>query len=317
MTASQEKLSPAGAMFFMALGVFGFCVADASTKWLAHPDGYDTWQILAVGRVPALFVAIYLTYVATNSPFSMKTSHIKFHAMRSVLIVLTGFTFFEGLRRLPLVDTIAIAFAAPLFVAALSGPLIGEKVGPQRWAAVVFGFVGVVIALIAAPRGETGSFFAHLNAGALLVLTSAVFYALTLITLRRISAKDSSHNILFHTSAVALVIVCPMACMYWKWPTGTDWAILILQGTSSAFAQLCMIKAFRSGEAAMLAPIEYTALVWAAFLGWSIWSEIPTLQTLGGAAIIIAANLFIAQREIHHARKSTKYPVPQNPILPD
>jgi len=304
-------------MFFMALGVFGFCVADASTKWLANPDGYNTWQILAVGRVPALFVAIYLTYLNTGSPFRVKTQYFRFHAMRSVLIMMTGFTFFEGLRRLPLVDAIAIAFAAPLFVAALSGPLIGEKVGLQRWAAVMVGFVGVVIALIAAPRGDQGSFFAHLNTGALLVLISALFYALTLITLRRISGKDSSHNILFHTSTATLVIVCPLAAMYWKWPTGPDWGIMILQGTSSAFAQLCMIKAFRSGEAAMLAPIEYTALVWAAFLGWSIWSEIPTLQTLGGAAIIIAANLFIAHREVHHARKAQRDAVPENPALPE
>ena len=315
MTGTVSKqISPIAAMFFMALGVFGFGVADASVKWLT--DGYGTWQILAVGRVPALFVALYLTYHNTGSPFRLKTSFFKIHAMRSVLIMLTGYTFFEGLRYLPLVDAIAIAFAAPLFVAALSGPLIKEKVGPRRWMAVLAGFVGVVIALIAAPRGD-GSFFTHLNNGALLVLGSAFFYALTLITLRRISGKDSSHNILFHTSAATLVVVIPLAAMDWHWPSGPDWGIMILQGISSALAQLCMIKAFRSGEASMLAPIEYTALIWAAFLGWSIWQEIPTLQTLGGAAIIIAANLYIAQREVHHARKSKADIVPENPALPE
>lgn len=299
-------------MFFMAMGVLLFGIADASVKWLT--SGHSTWQILAVGRVPALLVAIGLTWRATGSPFRVKTSFFRFHAMRSVLIMLTGYTFFEGLRFLPLADAIAIAFAAPLFVTALSGPLIGEKVGARRWAAVSVGFVGVIIALVATP-GPDGDFLSHLNFGAILVLVSAFFYALTLITLRRISGKDSSHNILFHTSTATLLIVCPLATMDWAWPTGTDWAILLLQGSSAALAQLCMIKAFRSGEASMLAPIEYTALIWAVFFGWSIWNEVPTLQTLGGAAIIIAANLYIAQREVHHARKRDI--IPENPALPE
>lgn len=299
-------------MFFMGLGVFGFCVADACVKWLTI-DGYNTWQILAVGRVPALMVAIMLTWRATGSPFRVKTSYFRIHALRSVLIMATGYTFFEGLRYLPLVDCIAIAFAAPLFVTALSGPLNGEQVGPRRWAAVGIGFVGVVIALIAVPAGE-GNFISHLNFGAILVLASALFYSLSLITLRRVSGKDSSHNILFHTSTATLVIVCPLAAMNWTWPTGAGWAILLLQGITSAMAQLCMIKAFRSGEASMLVPLEYTALIWATFFGWSIWAEIPTLQLLGGAAIIIAANIYIAQREVHHARK--KDVIPENPVLP-
>ncbi|MBI2253643.1 MAG: DMT family transporter [Proteobacteria bacterium] len=312
MTTTAKMLSPAGAMLFMGLGVLLFGVADASVKWLT--SGYSTWQILAVGRVPALVVAIGLTWRATGSPFKVKTSHFRFHAMRSVLIMLTGYTFFEGLRFLPLVDCIAIAFAAPLFVTALSGPLIGERVGSRRWAAVGVGFVGVVVALIASPRAN-GNFFSQLNLGAVLVLASAFFYSLTLITLRRISGKDSSHNILFHTSTATLVIVCPLAVMEWNWPNAADWGVLLLQGGSSAVAQLCMIKAFRSGEASMLVPLEYTALIWAAFFGWSIWNEIPTLQTLAGAAIIIAANLYIAQREVHHARK--KDIVPENPALPE
>jgi drug/metabolite transporter (DMT)-like permease len=307
-----KMLSPAGAMFFMGLGVLLFGVADASVKWLT--TGYSTWQILAVGRVPALIVAIGLTWRATGSPFKVKTSYFRFHALRSVLIMATGYTFFEGLRFLPLVDCIAIAFAAPLFVTALSGPLIGERVGSRRWAAVGVGFIGVVVALIASP-GPAGNFFTHLNFGAVLVLASAFFYSLTLITLRRISGKDSSHNILFHTSTATLVIVCPLAAMDWNWPSPADWGVLLLQGGSSAVAQLCMIKAFRSGEASMLVPLEYTALIWAAFFGWSIWNEIPTLQTLAGAAIIIAANLYIAQREVHHARK--KDIVPENPVLPE
>lgn len=306
-------LSPMGAMLFMALGVFGFGVADASVKWLT--EGYGTWQILAVGRVPALFVALYLTHRATGSPFSLKTRYFKIHAMRSVLIMITGYTFFEGLRYLPLVDCIAIAFAAPLFVTALSGPLIGEKVGLRRWLAVLVGFVGVMIALIAQGDGR-GSFFTHLNIGALLVLASAASYALVLITLRGISGKDSSHNILFHTSTATLCIVIPLAALDWHWPSGQDWGIMLLQGLSSALAQLCMIRAFRSGEASMLAPLEYTALIWAAFFGWSLWNELPTMHTLVGAAIIIAANLYIAQREVHHARKKAAI-VPENPALPE
>lgn len=297
----------------MALGVFGFGIADASVKWLTAD--YSTWQIMAVGRIPALCVALYLTYRVTGSPFRLQTKHFRLHALRSVLTLLTGYTFFEALRYLPLVDCITIAFAAPLFVAALSGPLIGESVGLRRWLAVIVGFVGVVIALIAQPQ-DVDSFFSHVNKGSLLVLASAFAYSLVLITLRSVSGKDSTHNIMFHTTAATLVFVIPFAAHGWVWPDATDFWVMVVMGVGSAVAQLCMIHAFRSGEASMLAPLEYTALIWATFFGWVIWGEFPTIQLLTGAAIIIGANIYIAQREVHHARRKASF-IPENPALPE
>ncbi len=253
----SRSAAPVQAMLFMLLAVFGFAIVDATTKWLT--TGYGTWQIVAVTRLPALIVALCLTARATGSPFRLRTKFIKIHLMRSVLVIITTVTFFEALRYLPLADCIAVAFAAPLFVTAMSGPLLGEKVGWRRWSAVGVGFVGVMIAV----RPGAGG----VNIGAILVLVSALTYAMLLISLRTLSGKESPHNILFYSTAISIGVAIPMAAVEWHEPSLGDWGLFMLQGSASAMAQLAMIRAFRLGEASLLAPIEYTALIWDAVRG--------------------------------------------------
>lgn len=294
----------------MLLGVFGFSIVDASTKWLTQ--GYGTWQIMVLSRIPPLILAFAVTMQATGSPFRLRTKFLKQHAFRGVLVLVTTYAFYDGLRYLPLADCISIAFAAPLFVTAMSGPLLGERVGWRRWCAVGVGFVGVIIAV--RPVGG------EVNFGAILILISACTYATLLITLRPLSAKESPHNILFYSTAISILGSFPLGFIDWVPPSAFDWGLFMVQGTASAVAQLAMIRAFRLGEASLLAPIEYTALIWGTIFGVLFWNQLPTPQVLAGAVLIIAASFYIAQREARlarHQQKRDSQTVPEHASMPE
>jgi drug/metabolite transporter (DMT)-like permease len=193
---------------------------------------------------------------------------------------------------------IAIAFAAPLFMTVLSVPMLGERVGPRRWAALSVGFVGVIVTL----RPFSDGF----NPVGLLALASAAFYAFMLITSRQLSATESSISILFYYSIG--VIVTTGAAMPWQWitPTWSDAGLFLAGGIVGSFGQLFLSQAFRYGEVSLLAPLEYTALIWAILLGLVIWGDVPTWWMLLGAALVIASTLYIAHREARLGRGEAK-----------
>lgn len=285
------------AMLFMAAGVFMFSVLDALTKRLT--EDYNTWQIIFMSRVVTTILILSIVLRAHRSISPLRTGHLKTHLGRSILVVITTWTFFECLRYLDLADAVAIAFAAPLFMTALSGPLLKEQVGWRRWSAVLIGFIGV---LIAVQPGRDG-----IGYGAMLALIAAGSYALLQLWLRPLAGREAGHNIIFYTTCLSGLAAMPFAIHYWTWPDLTGWLLVLTQGCCSTIGQSCMIRAFRQGEASMLAPFEYTALIWTGLFGFMFWAEIPTPQVMIGAAIIIACAIYIAQRE---AKKKTPTAVP-------
>jgi drug/metabolite transporter (DMT)-like permease len=320
LNAAARSGSPVRAFVYYALSVLSFSVVDAATKLLRGepgtvtrwvPGDFDlgTWQVIFLTRITPLCVALFMTAQATGSPFRLQTKFLKMHLLRGMLVLATTFSFYAGLRYLPLADTIVIAFAAPIFVTALSGPLLGEKVGWRRWSAVGVGFAGVLVAV--RPDGAIGI-------GTFLILCSAVAYALTLLTLRPISGKESTHNIIFYSTAFGFVVAAVPAVLDWKPIDLTATIIILIQGVASACGQLAMIRAFRMGEASMLAPLEFTALIWAASCGLAFWNEFPTLEVLAGAVLIIGANVYIAQREARLAQHKRELPpVPEHASVPE
>lgn len=275
------------AMLYMATGVFIFCVLDALTKRLT--EQYDTWQIIFLSRVVTTILILSLVMRQHRSIQPLKSDHLKTHILRSLLVIATTWTFFECLRYIALADAIAIAFAAPLFMTALSGPLLKEKVGWRRWSAVLIGFVGVLIAVRPGAEG--------ISYGTFLALCAAASYALLQLWLRPLAGRESSHNIIFYTTFFSGSMAMPFALYYWETPDLTGWLIVLAQGCCSTLGQTCMIRAFRQGEASMLAPFEYTALIWAGLMGYIFWDETPTTQVLIGAALIIVCAIYIAHRE--------------------
>ncbi len=317
MIPPATRSAPVQAFVFYAIGVLSFAVVDAATRLLRVDYDLGTWQITFLTRIPPLLVAFAVTMQATGSPFRIQTKFFRIHMMRGALVLLTTTTFFAALKYLPLADCIVIAFAAPVFVTALSGPMLKEKVGWRRWSAVAVGFAGVVVAV-----DPTGSWAGDTGLGIGLVLTSALAYALTLTTLRGLSGKEHTHNLLFYSTAFTIAAAAIPGIIYWQ-PIGWQAAgVMLIQGLASASGQLAMIRAFRFGEASMLAPIEFTALIWATLFGFWFWDELPTATVLVGAVLIIGANLYIAHREARLAqadpnRGKSFPPVPEHASLPE
>lgn len=296
------RYAPGRAMLYSFSAIASLTMLDAGVKWLT--TDYAVPQIAFMRYLFGLALALILASgmgglrtLATRRPFG--------HALRSVFNLATMITFYFALKLMPIADTMAITFATPLFMTALSVVVLKEKVGWRRWSAVIIGFLGVV--LILQPAG------AGIAAGAMLALVSAFLYALTLITSRQLSTTEPSHTILFYYSVGVLLmtglagLLGETALPSWKWaPLRLDdlW-IFTLVGLTGSFGQFFLNQAFRYGEVSLLAPIEYTGLLWGILYGVVLWGELPTWVTLAGALVVAGSSLYIAQREARLRREPT------------
>lgn len=271
----------------MASAVLCFCLVDATAKWMTQ--GYDAWQIVLVSRTVPMLLACFLAYRATGNPFNFYTRFPKEQAVRVALSVPMIWCFFVGLKTMALAEAITIAFVAPLFIIMMSRPMLGEKIGPRRWTAVGVGFVGVLVALQPSFGGSM--------TGPILVLISAFSYALSMIMLRRFSGRESNHNIYFYGAIGSFVVAGFNSVPVWVQPDAVDWGLLLLVGIWGTIGAYAVIHAYRRGEASMLAPIEYTALIWSIIFDLILFRLTPVPVGLIGAVIIIGANLYVAHRE--------------------
>src|SRR5215813_2685291 len=299
--SATPRNAPAKGIAYMLAASATLTIMDAGIKWLTatYPVPQIGFMRYAVGMVVATALAARLGGVAT-----LRTQRLGGHALRSLFNLATMLTFYYALDALPLTNSIAIGYAAPLFMTALSVPLLRERVGWRRWLAVVVGFIGVLIA--AQPSAD------GISAGALFALGAALFYALTLVTSRQLSTTESSHTILFYYSV--FVVVALGAWMPWVWvtPRLQDLWLIVLVGIAGSFGQFFLNQAFRYGEVSLLAPLDYSGLVWAGLLGFIVWADVPTPAVLAGSAVIISAGIYIVRREAvrrSHARTEATGPV--------
>jgi drug/metabolite transporter (DMT)-like permease len=236
-----------------------------------------------------LVVAMVLAYRATGSPINFYTAFPKVQILRAALTVPMIWCFFTGLKMMALAEAITIAFAAPLFITILSRPILGEQIGRRRWSAVIIGFAGILVAL------RPG--FGELSIGPILIIISAFAYALSMCLLRRFAGQEPTHNILFYSAIGAFLVGGFNSVSVWTEPDAMDWGLLLLVGVWGVLGSYAVIRAYRLGEASMLAPIEYTALIWSIIFDLWLFSLTPVPAVLLGAAIVIASNVYIAHRE--------------------
>jgi drug/metabolite transporter (DMT)-like permease len=274
----------------MLVAVALFALMDAGLKTLsAH---YPPFQVAAIRGASSLpFVLVWaLATVGSAALFRVRWG---LHLFRGVMGVLMMVTFVSALRTLPLSTAYTIFFVAPLLITALSVPVLGEKVGPRRWTAIVIGFAGVMVVL--RPTGEGVLTFAGLA-----VLFSALGYAVSAITVRVLARTDSTQSMV-----VWLMTSIALGAGALAWPDwvpmagGHGWLIAGI-GLSGALAQYCVTEAFRHGEASSIAPLEYTALLWGLILDYSLWHVLPDGMTWAGAAIIVFSGLYLLRRERVH-----------------
>lgn len=273
--------------------IFCFGVMDSLIKWLSA--GYGTWQIVFFRALFAL-LPIAVLLVRDGGLAALATKRPISHVVRALVGTAAVFCFFHSFAHLPLADVYAISFAAPLIVTALSVPLLKEAVGWRRWMAVLVGFAGVLVML----RPGAGL----IGGAALVCLAGTLFYALTMIFLRHLSRTETNAAIVFYYMTTLAVVGGIAMVPDWRAPTPADFALLAGTGIVGGVAQLALTQAFRLAPPSLLAPFEYTGMIWAVTFGFVVFGEVPDTAIWIGAAIVIASGLYIIHREAVAARRA-------------
>ena len=289
------------AMLLMLAAVALFAVMDACLKALA--PHYPAMQVAAI-RGAAALPLVSAWVLATVGVRGLLRVHWPLHLLRGALGVLMMAGFVHGLRSLPLSTAYAITFVAPLLVTAMAVPLLGERVGPRRWAAIVVGLAGVLVIL--RPTGE-----GVLTGGGLAILGAAVCWAISAITVRLLAQRDSTQAMVFWLMAILALACGALAWADWRPIQPAHWAAIAGIGLAGTLAQVALTEAFRRGEASLLSPLEYTALVWGTLLDVALWGVLPDRTTWLGAAIIVASGLYLLRRErvAQHAQAVVQDPM--------
>jgi drug/metabolite transporter (DMT)-like permease len=275
----------------MVLGAAGtFSIAAALVKGLRGE--IPLAQVIFCRNLFAIPALLPLLWRAGGLA-ALRTRNPGMHALRIAAGLLGMAGAFYGYAVLPLATVTALGFTMPLFLTILSVPLLGERVGPRRGAAVLLGFCGVL--LMAHPTEGTGG---HL-AGTVMVLLGALGWALAMITIRRMGDAGESGVTIVLWFAFAAAALSGLASMpVWVAPGAAQWALLVGIGPVSAFAQVLMTEAYRRGEATLLAPFEYSAILWTTLLGAILWAELPDGWDFAGMAVLVGSGLYIWRREV-------------------
>jgi len=278
--------APLRGLLLMLAAVFCISAMDASAKWLT--GGYPPAEIIFLGRLPAVAFSIWLAS-GRGGVTTLRTRRLGPLLLRGLFGAGTLVCFFLSLRSLPLADTVAITFVAPLLMSAFSVPLLGERVEARRWGAIAAGFVGVLV--IVQPSG-TG-----LGTGAIFALASACCYALFNVLARRLSDTEASHTQLFWASVVLVLGGGALAPFQWVPLAEGDYLAFAVFALVGTFGQFLLIQACRYAQVSLIASLEYTAIIWATLFGFLFWNQLPTLTVLAGVAIIMASSLYILRRD--------------------
>ncbi len=206
--------------------------------------------------------------------------------IRASLLITTTVCFFLALKYLPLADTLAIFFVQPLVLTVLSGTFFGETVSARRWAAVMVGFIGVLVIV----RPGLTAF----NLGSVLALASGCSLALYLALSRKVAGETDAATNTFQTSAFASILL--LGIMPWAWtpPTPSEWAMLAAMGVIGSIGQFLIFRAYDYADASLLAPLAYSEMVMSTLVGWLAFSEFPDVWTWVGVSILIASAVYIA-----------------------
>lgn len=273
-------------LLLMVLGILLITANDAATKHLVQT--YPVGQVIGLRQAATLMVL--LPYVMLFSHWSqLRMVDVQGQLARGVLFIIGSALIVWSLAELPLATAITMLFLSPVFMVLLSMPMLKERIGHHRWVAVLGGFAGVLIIL--RPGGMDFQW------ALLIPLAAAAVNALRDVLTRRMSRSESSMSILFWSNIILMAGGFATLSLGWK-PVDAQAALwIVAAGVFNGTAHFCMIEALRSGEASLLAPIRYTALLWAALFGFLIWGEVPDVWLWAGAAVVVASSLYMIRHE--------------------
>lgn len=261
-----------------------FAITDAVVKFLTAelPPAQIAWSR-------------YLFYLPILVPWALarrrqlKVASRMMQATRGGLMLASTLIATVAIADLPLAEMSTISFTGPLATTVLSIFLLSERVGPRRWAAVIVGFVGVLVVM--RPGGVATGW------PALLALAATIIWSLGFVLTRRLGARDSAVATLCWTTAVGLVGAGAMMVPTWTWPSAFAWTLLAFNGAGNLLGQWLVIRALERAAASIIAPLIYVQLAWASLLGWLVFHQVPDGGTVAGATLIVASGLYVWHRE--------------------
>jgi drug/metabolite transporter (DMT)-like permease len=274
-----------------------FAVMQALVRALGDeiPLGQVVFFRSAFAIVPVVLIYAWQGELAA----AVRTSRPFGQAWRGLISVAGMFLNFAALARLPLVDATAISFAAPLITVAFAAIFLGERVRIYRWSAVAAGFLGIIVMLW--PHFDLAYLMATGTTATAIGATCAIASAFTgagsVIQTRRLADTESTSSIVFYFSLICALAGLATLPFGWRTPTGSQLAMLVSLGVLGGLAHIMLTESYRLASASLIAPFDYTTMLWALLLGYMLFGEVPTKFVYIGASIVAAAGLFVIWRE--------------------
>ena len=257
------------------------------TSFIKHVG--QSIPVVEILFIRQILVLVIISPVILNNIDTVFTTRVfRLHALRGSLSVVAMLTGFTAVVHLPLAEVTAISFVRTLFTTILAIFFLKEVVGVRRWSSVIVGFIGVLV--IVRPEPE------NISAYALLAIASAFFVSCINIVMRKLSQIEKPSTIMVYQSIFVTLVMAGPAIYLWVTPTLYDIFFIVAIGGLMSVMQWTFIQAFKVGEAAAIAPMEYARLLYAVFIGIVFFAEVPTPWTLGGAGIIVASTLYTLHR---------------------
>jgi drug/metabolite transporter (DMT)-like permease len=284
MSALNTRLG----ILLMVATTFIFSVQDGISRHLA-----GEYNVLMVVMIRYWFFAAFVITVASRQPGGIRaaaaTSQPGLQIFRGLLLVVEICVMIYAFTLLGLVESHAVFASYPLLIAALSGPVLGERVGWRRWVAIAIGFIGVIIIL------EPGS--GVFRREAVIPLASALMFALYGLLTRYAARRDSANTSFFWTGTTGAIAITAVGLWYWQPMTGPDWGWMAALCVTGALGHFTLIKCYEVAEASAVQPFAYLQLVFGSMIGITVFSETIRLNVALGAALIVTAGLFTLWRQ--------------------
>lgn len=302
-TARNESASPAtmasdSPLFGMAMGLTAFFALNFMTLFAKLLSEHFNVVEIAFWRnaIALLPFAVLLAFPSQRGLLRIR-SRPGVIALRALVGTGNVIMVFGAFSLLPMANATSILFASALFIPVLGVIFLGETVGPYRATAVIAGFIGVLIVVQPGGDGDWSLL------GAVLALGGACVAATLAVMLRLLGQSEAPQTVTFYFFFLSMLIIAPIMPFVWHTPHWEDAPYIIGLGLSGLSFQITLSAAFKYAPAVLVAPLNYTQIIWATLFGWLVFSDVPTLNIIAGAAIIISSSLIVIMRERYLARK--------------
>jgi drug/metabolite transporter (DMT)-like permease len=289
-------VSPLFGVGLKVLSALSFTFMSAGIKWLGSE--YPTGQLVFFRSAFALVPLLVWLALRGDLVSAVRTNDLRSHILRGLMGSCAMFSGFMSLAYLPLSDSVVIGYLAPLLTVVLAALFLGERIRFYRWTAVLVGFVGVVV--MVSPHLGTASLAGDARGttiGVAFGLLGACCAAGATIQVRRLTARESTGAIVLYFTLLTTALGAATILLGWKVPSPPQFGLLVTIGILGGIGQILMTQSYRYADASLVAPFDYTTMIWAFLLGWFLFGQLPGTAVVLGGSIVAAAGLFVIWRE--------------------